>query len=123
MTPERPNQQIALVNQLLSVTSDPTGIQTLQQAKELISTRLAEAAETRACARLGVTTVVAVVSGAKGYAYDSTHKTFVTQARQNGLSECEGFVLDKAEYFPIDAEAVGNWFVFHELHLVYRRKP
>jgi hypothetical protein len=43
--------------------------------------------------------------------------------RQNGLSECEGFVLDKAEYFPIDAEAVGNWFVFHELHLVYRRKP
>jgi len=33
------------------------------------------------------------------------------------------FVLDKAEYSPIDAEAVGNWFVFHELHLVYRRKP
>ena len=26
--------------------------------------------------------------------------------RQNGLSECEGFVLDKAEYFLIDAEAV-----------------
>ena len=50
----------------------------------------------RACARLGVTTVVAVVPGARGYAYDSTHKTFVTQAwlRQNGLSECEGFVLD-----------------------------
>ena len=61
----------------------------------------------RACARLGVTTVVAVVPGAKGYAYDSTHKTFVTQAwlRQNGLSESEGFVLDKADYFPIDAEA------------------
>ena len=79
----------------------------------------------RACARLGVTTVVAVVPGAKGYAYDSTHKTFVTQAwlRQNGLCECESFVLDKADYFPIDAEAVGNWFVFHELHLVYRRKP
>jgi hypothetical protein len=38
--------------------------------------------------------------------------------RQNGLSECEGFVLDKAEYFPIDAEAVGNRFVFHERHLV-----
>ena len=46
MTPERPNQQIALVNQLLSVTSDPTGIQTLQQAKMLLSTPLAEAAET-----------------------------------------------------------------------------
>ncbi len=38
-------------------------------------------------------------------------------------SECEGFVLDKADYFPIDAEAFGIWFVFHELHLVYRRKP
>ena len=49
-------------------------------------------------------------------------KTLRSRSR-NGLSECEGFVLDKAGYFPIDAEAVGNWFVFHELHLVYRRKP
>ena len=30
---------------------------------------------------------------------------------------------DKAGYFPINAEAVGNWFVFHGLHLVYGRKP
>ena len=77
----------------------------------------------RACARLGVTTIVAVVPGAKGYASDATHKTFVTREwlRDNGLEKCEGFDLDQAGYFPIDAASVGDWFVFHELHLVYRR--
>lgn len=79
----------------------------------------------RACARLGVTTIVAVVPGAKGYASDATHKTFVTRdwVRDNGLDFCEGYALERASYFPIDSVSVGAWFVFHELHLVYRRQP
>lgn len=78
----------------------------------------------RACARLGVTTIVAVVPGAKGYASDPTHKTFITRewVRDNNLEQCEGYALDRADYFPIDKASVGDWFVFHELHLVYRRK-
>ena len=78
----------------------------------------------RACARLGVTTIVAIVPGAKGYASDATHKTFVTRerVRDNGLEQCEGYTLERADYFPIDKASVGEWFVFHELHLVYRRK-
>jgi hypothetical protein len=78
----------------------------------------------RACARLGIQTIVAVVPGAKGYASDQTHKTFVTRRwlRESGLERCAGYVLDGASYFPINAESVGDWFVFHELHLVYRRK-
>jgi 2-polyprenyl-3-methyl-5-hydroxy-6-metoxy-1,4-benzoquinol methylase len=77
-----------------------------------------------ACARLGVTTIVAIVPGAKGYASDTTHKTFVTRewVRDNGLEQCEGYVLECADYFPIDKASIGDWFVFHELHLVYRRK-
>jgi len=47
LVPERLNQQMVLVDQLLSVTSDPTGIQTLQQAKVLLSTRLAKATDTK----------------------------------------------------------------------------
>jgi SAM-dependent methyltransferase len=76
----------------------------------------------RACARLGVETIVAVVPGAKGYASDATHKTFVTEKylRENALMQCEGYVLDKAEYFPINVASVGEYFVFHELKLVYR---
>lgn len=79
----------------------------------------------RACARLGVTTLVAVVPGAKGYASDSTHKTFITRAwlRDNDLERCEGYALVGASYFPLDVRAAGDWFAFHELHLVYRRTP
>ena len=78
----------------------------------------------RACARLGVTTIIAIVPGAKGYASDSTHKTFVTRewVHDNNLEQCEGYTLERADYFPIDKISVGDWFVFHELHLIYRRK-
>ena len=77
----------------------------------------------RACARLGVETIVAIVPGAKGYASDATHKTFVTEQYilERGLARCEGYTLARANYFPIDAARVGDWFVFHELKLVYRR--
>ena len=77
-----------------------------------------------ACRRLGVTTIVAVVPSAKGYASSAVHKTFVNLGwlRDNGLERCEGYVLDRAGYFPVDAEVVGDWFVFHELHLRYRRE-
>lgn len=77
----------------------------------------------RACAQFGVDTIVAVVPGAKGYASDATHKTFVTEQyiRDHGLTHCEGYTLARANYFPINATHVGDWFVFHELKLVYRR--
>ncbi len=77
----------------------------------------------RACARLGVETIVAVVPGAKGYASDSTHKTFVTEdyVREHALQTCEGYRLSAAKYFPLDVARVGDYFIFHELKLVYRR--
>jgi SAM-dependent methyltransferase len=77
----------------------------------------------RACARLGVETIVAVVPGARGYASDATHKTFVTEdyVREHGLQRCEGYRLDAAKYFPLDVARVGDYFIFHEMKLVYRR--
>jgi SAM-dependent methyltransferase len=77
----------------------------------------------RACARIGIDTIVAIVPGKKGFATDSTHRTFVSKEwlLENGLFECEGFRLEKLRYFPIDASAVGDHFVFHEMKMVYRR--
>lgn len=76
-----------------------------------------------ACARIGVQNIVAIVPGRKGFASDSTHRTFVCREwlQENGLFECEGFRLEKLRYFPIDAAAIGDHFVFHEMKMVYRR--
>jgi len=77
----------------------------------------------RSSARLGIETVVAIVPGAKGYASDATHKTFVDVQfiEAQGLRRVEGFELAKLRYFPIDRAAVGDYFTFHELKLVYSR--
>jgi 2-polyprenyl-3-methyl-5-hydroxy-6-metoxy-1,4-benzoquinol methylase len=76
----------------------------------------------RSCARLGIETIVAIVPGAKGYASDATHKTFVDVKfiEGQGLRRVEGFELTKLRYFPIDHAVVGDYFTFHELKLVYK---
>lgn len=77
----------------------------------------------RACSRLGIDTIVVVVPGAKGYASDATHKTFVNMrfvdARK--LRRVEGFELAKTRYFPVNRERFGEYFTFNELKLVYTR--
>jgi hypothetical protein len=50
MTPDQINQQTALVDNLLAVTTDPTGIQQLQHAKQILSQRLLLASGTGAAA-------------------------------------------------------------------------
>jgi hypothetical protein len=77
----------------------------------------------RSSARLGIETIVAIVPGAKGYASDPTHKTFVDVGfiEAQGLRRVEGFELVKARYFPIDRADIGDHFTFHELKLVYSR--
>lgn len=77
----------------------------------------------RACARIGIDNIVAIVPGRRGFAADPTHRTYVTQKwlLDNQLVECEGFRLETVSYFPINAPAVGDFFVFHEMKIVYRR--
>lgn len=89
----------------------------------------ADAAQTlrallRACRRLEVDRFILVVPGWKGYLSDATHKTFVDRGylEREGLLSCEGYALGEASYFPIDREAIGRHFVFHELTAVFQRQ-
>jgi len=75
------------------------------------------------CRRLAVQRFILVLPGWKGYRSDDTHRTFVDRRylQREGLLSCEGYALTHIRYFPIDHEAVGRYFVFHELIVVYDR--
>jgi len=77
----------------------------------------------RSCAELGVGRVILVVPGAKGYRFDSTHRTFVNKEylTKHNLLAFEDYVLSKTRYFPGDREWIGRYYVFHEFMFVYDR--
>jgi SAM-dependent methyltransferase len=76
------------------------------------------------CGRLGIERVVVVVPGAKGFASDHTHKTFIdADWLQSKLpTTVEGFHRSAPSYFPGRWAWVGRHFVFHELKLVFTRR-
>jgi SAM-dependent methyltransferase len=76
-----------------------------------------------ACRRLGIERVIVVVPGAKGYASDRTHKTFIdrTYLESRMPPTCEGFVRSSLSYFPGPWEWVGRHFIFHEMKVVFDR--
>lgn len=78
----------------------------------------------RSCDRLGVNRVIVVVPGKKGYAFDKTHHSFVDHDYlvRHGLMDCEGYVVTKMRYFPVNHVAVGALFTFHELKIIYDRR-
>lgn len=75
----------------------------------------------RSCKRLGIERVIIVVPGAKGYASDATHRTFVNLSylRDRGLLACEDYAVSKSSFFPGNWEWLGKYYVFHELMIVY----
>lgn len=78
----------------------------------------------RACGRLGIERVLVVVPGAKGFASDRTHKTFIDCAyldRHVGTA-FEGFTRLAPSYFPGPWEGVGDYFVFHEMLVRFDRE-
>lgn len=77
----------------------------------------------RACGRLGIDRVVVIVPGAKGYASDRTHKTFIDRTYvETKLRDTEsGFVITSTSYFPGPWEWVGRYFIFHEMKVVFDR--
>lgn len=77
----------------------------------------------RASGRLGIRRVVVVVPGAKGFASDATHKTFIDRAwvTANIPPSLEGFNRKPVEYFPGDAEWLGRHYVFHEMKIIFDR--
>ncbi|MBT9566873.1 MAG: methyltransferase domain-containing protein [Thiobacillus sp.] len=77
-----------------------------------------------ACGRLNISRVIVVVPGAKGYAFDSTHRSFVTAAylQRHRLLESEGYAVSTMRYYPINLEVVGKYFTFHELKIIYDKQ-
>lgn len=73
------------------------------------------------CRRLAIHKAILILPGAKGFRSDSTHKTFVDHSylEQEGLLRHQGYTLTKIQYFPLNLEAIGNYFTFHELKVVY----
>ena len=77
-----------------------------------------------ACNRLAIERVIVVVPGAKGFASDRTHKTFIDMAylQSKMLARVEDFVLTRTSFFPGPWEGIGRYFVFHELKVVFDRQ-
>lgn len=75
--------------------------------------------------RLGIERVIVVVPGAKGYASDYTHMTFIDRAyiENHQLLNCEGFSCSSLSYFPGAWEWLGRYFIFHEMKVVFHRIP
>jgi hypothetical protein len=76
-----------------------------------------------ACQRLDIDRVVVVVPGAKGYASDRTHKTFIDQQylKTKMPQHTGGFSQSSISYFPGPWEWVGRYFVFHEMKVIFDR--
>ena len=77
-----------------------------------------------ACRRIGITTVVVVVPGVKGFARDHTHKTFIDRAwvQAHISTQMEGFLCPEPRYFPGPWAWIGRYFAFHEMKLVFTSK-
>jgi SAM-dependent methyltransferase len=82
-------------------------------------TRLLAAAE-----RLRVGRIIVIVPGAKGFASDRTHLTFINRdylelhVSRGGIAT---YRQTRLSYFPGPWEWVGKYFVFHEMKVVYDR--
>jgi SAM-dependent methyltransferase len=78
-----------------------------------------------ACERIGIQRVVVVLPGAKGFKSDHTHKTFVNRALidEHVTNNCSGFIQTNLTYFPGPWEFIGDYFVFHEMMVVFDRLP
>ena len=74
--------------------------------------------------RLGITRIVCIVPGWKGYQSDATHRSFVDPAyiRANGLHEVGTFRMSNApRFFPVNTESFGRHFIYNECVMVWQR--
>lgn len=78
-----------------------------------------------ACKRLGISRVLVIVPGARGYASDATHRTFVDLPMLSDLkiTAGTGFSIHAHQYFPGNVKSLGRLFPHHELQVVYQAFP
>ncbi|OYV00267.1 MAG: hypothetical protein CFE45_09785 [Burkholderiales bacterium PBB5] len=77
----------------------------------------------RACARLGVQRLIAVVPGAKGYASDATHRTFIDAryVATQAWHQLGAYRLSASRFFPLPWEGGGELYIYNEMQLVFDR--
>jgi SAM-dependent methyltransferase len=87
---------------------------------ERVLTALLNSAE-----RLGLTQLIAIVPGIKGYASDTTHRTFIDPGfiRKHGLLSVSSWKLEHEEFFPFNTPLVGRVFTHNEYMMIFRRPP
>ena len=73
------------------------------------------------CARLDIKRIIIVVPGRKGFRSDCTHETFVDfQSFKKALTESKtNYVISSKRYFPFNRALIGNFFVHHELMVIF----
>ncbi|MBI2446937.1 MAG: methyltransferase domain-containing protein [Candidatus Omnitrophica bacterium] len=73
------------------------------------------------CARLDIKRIIIVVPGKKGFMSDRTHETFVDfQSFKKALTESKtNYVISAKRYFPFNRALIGNFFVHHELMVIF----
>jgi SAM-dependent methyltransferase len=75
----------------------------------------------QAARRLDIQRIVVIVPGKKGFAFDSTHRTYIdwTFFTNQNFTEIEGFRTMKHHYFPINIPLLENILTHFELQVVY----
>lgn len=76
-----------------------------------------------ACERIGVERLIVVVPGARGYASDVTHRTFVDSRyiADHGWVQIACYRLTRQRFFPLPWEGGGKVFIYNEMQLVFDR--
>lgn len=79
----------------------------------------------RACRRLGISRVLVIVPGSRGYKTDGTHRTFIDleMLSDKRVVQDTGFTLASSGYFPGNLRSLGEIFPHHELQVTFTREP
>lgn len=78
-----------------------------------------------ACTGLGISRVLVIVPGQRGFASDKTHRTFIDTAMlsEPSVTQGTGFGLHGIRHFPINAAAAGSLLTHLELQAIFDRLP
>lgn len=77
----------------------------------------------RSCRRIGISRMILVLPGRKGFLHDPTHATFINRAflEEHDLANPEGYRIVETTYFPLPMEWGGKVFTHSEMMVVYDR--
>jgi SAM-dependent methyltransferase len=74
-------------------------------------------------ASLGINKIIVIVPCKKGFDFDKTHRTFVSEAylREHGLWETKQYRVQKNYFFPVNLQWPQRFYTYHELHVIFGR--